>query len=362
MNRNKHDVFFFKKIRVYAGSVIVMNTIIAIIYVAFINSNQKYFDVTNKGAYFSSKLPNIHEPLEKIKEQPCQKKQNHLELTYFLFFLMINFSLIFLIAFSKGRIDRFLLYLWIKDGIKKNEFIPYIQPIVESKTSDIVGGEVLIRWHHPKYGILLPSCFISIAEETGLIPNITTFAMNYIAEEISGSFLSSELKISFNVTAKDILSYNLIESCIRFISCVRLSTSCSLTLCLEIVERGKIDLDIEKKLIATMPLYSLFGISFAMDDYGTGYSSLENVSRLPIDIIKIDKCFLSQKKPTDKDANILKNIVDLARKIDAKIIAEGVENESQIDLLRKINIEYLQGFYFNAPMNIQSFVGLLKNH
>ncbi len=271
-------------------------------------------------------------------------------------FIIIGLSIvIFILLYRRiNKID--FIYQDIRKGVMHNEFIPYIQPIVDSLTLEVIGGEVLVRWQHPVYGLISPAQFVEAAERSGAIIPITEQLMNTVAARLSSSdvLVSSKFTINFNITLSQLISPDLVQVCSHFLSAFE--GNARPQLCLEIVERGMLDDHTELQMITAFKKLHSKGISFAVDDFGTGYSSLRHVYSSYIGAIKIDRLFVKDIDKNKMAYEIVMNIIDLATRIGAKIVAEGIEKPIQAKVLSKMGVNCFQGYLYGKPMPMDVFI------
>ena len=240
----------------------------------------------------------------------------------------------------------------IERAIHNKEFIPYIQPYVDSQYRT-VGAEVLMRWDDPQEGLVRPDLFIPLAEESGLIIPMTQSIMTQVRDQIAPhqKLLSDNFTISFNISAKHCVSSDLLEDSLNFLDAFSHN---QVRLCLELTERELID--------NTQEAESLFdalhenNIQLAIDDFGTGHSSLKYLHQFRFDVLKIDQSFIRMIGTNSVSAHIVENLLDLASRLGMKTVAEGVETLEQVEYLTKHDIHCLQGYYFAKPMPIQDFI------
>ncbi|MGY3854842.1 EAL domain-containing protein [Aeromonas aquatilis] len=271
-------------------------------------------------------------------------------------FIIIGLSIVILIVLYRwiNKID--FICQDIRKGILHNEFIPYIQPIVDSLTLEVIGGEVLVRWQHPVYGLISPAQFVEAAERSGAIIPITEQLMNTVAARLSSSdvLVSSKFTINFNVTLSQLISPDLVQVCSNFISAFE--GNARPQLCLEIVERGMLDDHTELQMISAFRKLHSKGICFAVDDFGTGYSSLRHVYSSYIGAIKIDQLFVKDIDSNKMAYEIVMNIIDLASRIGAKVVAEGIEKPMQAKVLSKMGVNCFQGYLYGKPVPMDTFI------
>ena len=244
-------------------------------------------------------------------------------------------------------------------ALERNEFVVYYQPIVDVTTGKIVKMEALLRWQHPKQGLVSPNAFIPLAEENGLIVEIgewvleTACAQNRLWQKMG----MASLCISVNLSARQFQQqHKLVSTVTNILHKTNLSPS---HLELEITETVTIqNADLTK---AILDQFSQMGISLAMDDFGTGYSSLSYLKQLPFSTIKIDRSFIKNILKDQKDLAIINAVISLAKGLDIKVVAEGVETEQTKNFLQKLQCKYMQGYYFSIPLSSSDATKLLKN-
>ena len=246
-------------------------------------------------------------------------------------------------------IDKLLLETELKRAMERQELVLLYQPILSLIDRQLVGFEALLRWHHPKRGIVSPLDFIPLAEETGLIVPIGWWVLREACHQIYSWNLKypdfHNLSISVNISSKQFNQDDFVETLQSISQDVGISLS---NLKLEITE-GTIMVDsisIAQKLKQIKSL----GIELMMDDFGTGYSSLNYLQKFPIDSLKIDQSFVSQISCEDS-FEIVKAIVSLAHNLKMQVVAEGVESEDQANCLHDLGCEYAQGYFFSKPLD-----------
>lgn len=247
----------------------------------------------------------------------------------------------------------------IRRGLSQDEFVLHYQPIVELATRNIIGFEALIRWNHPEKGMIPPMEFIPVAETTGLIVPIGKWIirtaishLHAITEEIQ---IKKPLILGINVSAKQLYANDLYEILKQELSAKGLDSD---FLALEITETSMIE-NAEK----IMPVFSELkelGIRLAIDDFGMGYSSLNYLQNFPFDTLKIDRSFVSTLGTNgNRSFQIIQTIMDLAKRLELDVIAEGIETEMQMKNLLSMNCPYGQGYLFSRPIEFTQAMGLL---
>ena len=251
-------------------------------------------------------------------------------------------------------VERLYLEADLRRAIERREFVLEYQPIVDILTRRVVGTEALVRWRHPERGLLYPGAFIEVAEETGLINAIGLHVLQDAVTQAADwrrRFPEHEsMLLSVNVSPQQLSDPRLVE----WVTDVLTGTGCDpATLILEITESATVRREAGEQLNALKQL----GVLLAVDDFGTGYSSLSYLQRLPIDVLKIDRSFVSGDAP-DGSA-LAPAIVELARALRLRTIAEGVETAEQADRLVTWGCDMAQGFHLAKPMSAERFEGLV---
>jgi diguanylate cyclase (GGDEF)-like protein len=233
-------------------------------------------------------------------------------------------------------------------AIEKNEFRIHYQPQLEAITKKVVAVEALIRWEHPKRGLLLPGQFIQVAEECGLIISIGNWVLENACNQLklwNDLKLTESPKLTINFSANQLAHVDMFNNVERIIKSSGLRNK---DIELELTETAVMEEPL--KAINTFKSLRKIGVNIAVDDYGTGYSSLRYLADLPVDTLKIDRAFIMHC-PVDKKMNaIIKSTISLAHNLDIKVVAEGVETKEQVDFLVENGCDYLQGYYFSKPL------------
>ena len=247
----------------------------------------------------------------------------------------------------------------LRRALVNRELECYFQPIMELWTNRICGFEALVRWIHPQQGLLSPVDFIPIAEETGLIVDLDAQILEQACRKTSEWNLAcpdKPLTISINVSARSLLNLSLTDRVADAIKTHRIQPT---NLYLEITETALID-DIELATTCINRLESL-GVRLAIDDFGTGYSSLRYLKNLQVGVLKIDRSFTDGLSVDHGDGVIVKAVIDMASALNMGVVAEGIETEHQLDLLKGLGCEYGQGYLFGRPLNGADTERLLKS-
>ncbi|MDP5129837.1 MAG: EAL domain-containing protein, partial [Paraglaciecola sp.] len=248
----------------------------------------------------------------------------------------------------------------IRHGLKEDLFTVFYQPKVDIASGKLVSMEALVRYEHPDKGLVSPSQFIPLAEETGQIIEIGEVVLRKACEETkrwvdAGLFTG---RVAVNISARQFELPDLDE---RIISILQRAGLSPLHLECEITE-GTLMQNPESALRMMQRLRER-GIHLALDDFGTGYSSLAYLKRFPINTLKIDKAFIDDIATTSEDRHMTQAIITIAHNLGLKVVAEGVEHENQLSILRRFKCEMLQGYLYSKPLSSVRFERLLKeNH
>ena len=259
----------------------------------------------------------------------------------------------------RREFDQLQVETSLRQGLEEGWIHVYYQPIVDLKTRKIKGFEALSRLIHPTHGIIPPVEFIGVAEETGLIvplgEQMLEMACAQTVEWQREFGLSDELDISVNLSARHLAEDNIVE------------------LLQEVLEKTKIPpaslkVEITESLIMSNPELAAqtldrikkLGITLSLDDFGTGYSSLSYLRRFPIDTLKMDRSFVAPIDTDKRDLELVRMIILLAHTLGMEVVGEGIETESHLDLLRGLDCEYGQGYFFSRPLPAGEVAALLK--
>jgi diguanylate cyclase (GGDEF)-like protein/PAS domain S-box-containing protein len=250
----------------------------------------------------------------------------------------------------------------LRRALERGEFRNFYQPIVSLQSGEITAFEALLRWQHPKRGLLGPKEFIAVAEDTGLIRELGWWNLRQACSDISewNAHLSDgrNLLVSVNLSMKQFMQPNLVENIGNLLKELNLSPQ---ALKLEITESTVM----EDPAAAVQMLQQMkaLGIRLAIDDFGTGYSSLSYLHRFPLDTLKIDRSFISNLTSGGVNGlEIARTIMPLAKNLSLDVVAEGVETAEQVEVLKKLDCKYAQGFYFSKPVAREEVEALLTEH
>jgi diguanylate cyclase (GGDEF)-like protein/PAS domain S-box-containing protein len=246
----------------------------------------------------------------------------------------------------------------LRQALERSEFRVYYQPIVLLRSGRVIEAEALVRWQHPTRGLVAPSDFVPIAEDTGLIVPLGQWVLEQACRQ--ASIWQAEypteppLTMSVNLSPRQFQQASLVEQVTRALSEAGLAP---ISLKLEITE-GVAMRDAEATIIVLQRLKQL-GVQIAIDDFGTGYSSLAYLKRLPLDVLKIDRSFVNGAGENQEDTAIVRAIISLAHSLNLTITAEGIETARQALLMQSWSCERGQGYYWSRPLDAVTFSSIL---
>ena len=260
-------------------------------------------------------------------------------------------------------LERLHLETDLRSGIKKQEFFLEYQPIISIKRSQLRSFEALIRWQHPKKGLISPGNFIPVAEETGLIVPLGLWVLKQSCEQLKiweqGNNKALPIKMNINVAVQQFYQKNLVAEIDRIVATTGIAPDC---LNLEITESAIMhNTDLASKTLQKLRERQ---IKISIDDFGTGYSSLSYLHQFPVDNLKIDRSFINRIQNANEECKIVEAIVNLAHHLDMTVTAEGIETEIQLKYLQNLGCDYAQGYYFARPLGTKAINNLdfVANH
>ncbi len=260
-------------------------------------------------------------------------------------------------AMQETFLARAAMEIELRRVVAKGQLVLYYQPQVDDD-NNVIGAEALLRWEHPLRGLVAPTEFIPLAEETGLIVPIGNWVLETACRQLNiwqNSEATRELVVAVNVSARQFHQHDFVDTVRQILTQSGANPS---RLKLELTE--SVIVDNVEDTIAKMNTLKALGIGFSMDDFGTGYSSLSYLRHLPLDQLKIDRSFVSELENSSGDAVIVKTIIAMARSLGLNVIAEGVEKEAQHTLLNGNDCHAFQGFLYGEPVPVVHFEKMLR--
>jgi diguanylate cyclase (GGDEF)-like protein len=259
-------------------------------------------------------------------------------------------------SMNAAAFERLTMENDLRKAVERDELLLYYQPQIDLRTGKISGMEVLLRWNHHAKGMVMPSDFIPLAEDTGLIIPISEWIMHTAC--VQNKAWQKEglqtIPVSVNLSSLQFRQKNILGTILQILENSKLNPD---YLILEITESSL--MDNTEETFATLNALSEMGLRLTIDDFGTGYSSLSYLKRFPLYAIKIDRSFVNGITTNHGDAAIVKAIIAMAHSLKLQVVAEGVETEEQLDFLRNEVCDEMQGFLFSRPLPTEELSKLL---
>ncbi len=258
--------------------------------------------------------------------------------------------------FESSGINRLNLMSELKKGLDKDQMTLYFQPKIDLASKKVCGLEALIRWHHPTRGFIPPGDFIPLAEQGGLIRELSSRVIRMSTRQIRHWMaLGINIPVSINLSVRDIQDNKLPDQIASAIEEYNLAPS---SLELEITESAF--MTAPNKGLRTLNKLNDMGIPMSIDDFGTGHSSMAYLRDLPVKILKIDRSFVMDMDKNDNNRKIVKSIIDLGHNLDLKVVAEGVENQKSLEMLENLGCDLAQGFFILKPLPSEELTDWLQ--
>lgn len=258
---------------------------------------------------------------------------------------------------SKKSVVRALISADLRHALERNEFTLHYQPKIELRTGNVQGAEALLRWHHPTLGNITPDIFVPVMEDLGLIHAVGKWVINTACKDISALHKEGfeDLHIAINLSPHqfdkgDIGS--IIAEAIWETGIAPHKVELELT-------EAVVMSDTEKTLLMLKVLQSM-GVKIAVDDFGTGYSSMNQLTRFPVSILKVDKCFIHDMHLNPANRAIVSTIIRMSKQLGFEVVAEGVECDEELEILRSEDCDLIQGFYYSKALPISEFAKFVR--
>jgi EAL domain-containing protein (putative c-di-GMP-specific phosphodiesterase class I) len=255
-----------------------------------------------------------------------------------------------------AAVERMMLESSLRKGIERDELLVYYQPRVDVRTENILGTEALVRWRHPELGLVMPNQFIPLAEETGLIAPITEKVLLAACMQNKSwqDMGLPPIDVNVNISAREFQLEDLLGTVTWALDQSGL-------------DPHYLGLELTESCLMVNPDHAVhvlcelgnMGIRISMDDFGTGYSSLSHLKKFPIHSVKIDKSFVRDITVDPDDAAIARATVAMAHSLKLKVVAEGVETIEQLDFLRSLDCDEMQGYFISKPVPAEELMELL---
>jgi diguanylate cyclase (GGDEF)-like protein/PAS domain S-box-containing protein len=257
-------------------------------------------------------------------------------------------------SFSRERLE---MEHALRKALQRNELEVYYQPKLELSRNRISSFEALIRWNHPSKGLISPAEFVNIAEESGLISELGSYVLQTACEQTQLWYEQGygQMKVAVNLSPRQLYEGEFKSSIQKTLDTTLISPE---NLELELTE--SIIMEDSKGAFRCLSDLRAMGLKISIDDFGTGYSSLSYLKELPVDTLKIDRSFVTGMESSQAQVAIIKAIIVLGHSLNLKIVAEGVENEAQLALLREYDCDYIQGYLVSKPLSVTGMTALLS--
>jgi diguanylate cyclase (GGDEF)-like protein/PAS domain S-box-containing protein len=260
---------------------------------------------------------------------------------------------VFDVALRTSVLTRFETEQALRGALDRDELTLFYQPVIELQAGQVVGGEALMRWHHPSRGLVSPGDFLPLAESTGLIVPMGDWTMRTAVEVAASWPREDRLSVSINFSAQQLTASNLLATLEDLL--MRNSVEPD-RLCVEVLETHLLD----NENIAVLGELKRLGIRIAIDDFGSAYSSLLYLKRIAADSVKIDRALVTDLPEQAHDRIILAKVIELAHELGMSVVAEGVERPEQAEILRDLGCDFAQGFLWSPAVSAPDFALLLQ--
>ncbi|AUS86839.1 GGDEF domain-containing protein [Lysinibacillus sp. YS11] len=251
-----------------------------------------------------------------------------------------------------------LLETKLHQALKQDRLKLHYQPKIDLKTDSVIGMEALLRWYDPELGHIPPDRFIPFAEDCGLINDIGVWVLRKACAQARqwNELHDLSLRVAVNISPIHISTGGFVDMVRSVIAETGIDPN---LLEIEITEMSM--LDYTEDLIDTIKQLRELGITISLDDFGTGYSSLNYLKKFPVDVLKIDRAFVRDIVPEKSGIAMISAMISLAHALNLQVVAEGVEEEAELNVLREHGCEYVQGYYFSKPLSVEDFTNLIVN-
>jgi len=258
---------------------------------------------------------------------------------------------------QKYDYDELALYNDMHEALERNQFEVYYQAIVDAKSEEVASAEALIRWQHPKYGMVSPDVFIPVMEKTGFIVELGKFVLDEVLKQQKRweLFKFKQIAVSINLSLLELESGDFVDNVIDRLQHHQVNPE---LIKYEITEG--LAMKYEERSSQQFIELKKLGVGIVLDDFGTGYTSFSYLKRFPATVLKIDKVLIDYIITNEEDQRIVKSIIDLGHSLGMKVVVEGIENKQMVELLESYGCDYLQGYYFAKPLPVFEFQKMLR--
>ncbi|HEU0187364.1 MAG TPA: EAL domain-containing protein [Gallionellaceae bacterium] len=264
-------------------------------------------------------------------------------------------------AMNQASMERLELENDMRSALERDEFVLHYQPKIDIRSGQVSGVEALVRWQHPRKGMISPAMFIPIAEETGLMIPLGEWVMRTACHQLHQWQKQGlvKLQMSINLSTRQFRQKNLAQVVAAIVVIENIGLA---QVEFEITE--SMAMDNPQETIETMRMLQSLGIRLAIDDFGTGYSSLSYLKRFPMNTLKLDRSFVKDIETDPSDAAICSATIGLAHNLGLEVVAEGVETQRQYDYLKQLGCDIIQGYYFSKPLPVDEAEAYIRarNH
>jgi EAL domain-containing protein (putative c-di-GMP-specific phosphodiesterase class I) len=264
---------------------------------------------------------------------------------------------VFTKSIRTSAVDRLELETELRAAIQDAQLAVHYQPIVDLETRKARGAEALLRWHSPQRGLMETQKFVDLAEETGLIVNLGGWVLEQAVSSLQvwDRTTKDPLGVSVNLSARQLTSTSLVD---ETVAAIERAGADPARVTFEVTESALVDL--EGEAVGNLSRLRALGCSVALDDFGTGWSSLSYLQRLPVDSLKLDRSFVARLDEDGRDRAVVGSMVSLAHALDLVVVAEGVERQSQLDVLVELGCDSAQGFLLQPPCSGEAMVEAVR--
>ena len=255
-------------------------------------------------------------------------------------------------------IDKATLAGELEEGIEQGQFKVYFQPQYSIKSHEIIGAEALVRWERDNGTVLSPNAFIPVYENNGKIIELDFYVFETVVEFIAENLKAGREQVPISINASSLHASDP-QTINTYINILKKYSVDPTMVEIELTETAVVsEYESVRKLFDS---FQLHGIKTAMDDFGSGYSVLNTIVDIPVDVIKIDRGFITSCLETDRGIYFLKHLIDMIRNLGYQIICEGVETDEQIEILRQIGCDEIQGYWYSKPLSMEDYKELLQS-